>query len=477
MVSVACCVLDREIRGYEKGGRRRQPTAFVLRSNMKPDTEILGYFLAAVNAVLGAAVFTYHWRRSERICNFFSAQVLAIFLLPLLLLVPFAASEANIVSTGPIIPVLKPAITQAIVITQVGLCCLWGGYLFCPRSLRAAAGTACRTAAHAAGTSSFCSVSLLVTLLSGLAFLIGTRTAFSHDLREIAALQPAYRPFFNLFLSAALIYLPIALIEHHRHAWQKLGLLSVWGLLAMSGSRRTLLLPLLTAFLMWITEKKRFNRFLPVAAVCLLFISAALVLEAYRYQMPLGSLPGQAREKILYGNTFSDLRDFGWILHHWNQTETPFLWGKSYIASMLGFVPSRLLPVRDEWSYYKTGLSLVFGQTPAFHGGLRGGLFAEAYFNFWYLGVVLLGVTSGMVLRALGEVYDFTARQFDEGRVTKEELRARIYTLFLFLNVWATFLITSSFFANYALLLCCLLYVVVPKRRLSSQTVATLGSG
>ena len=47
--------------------------------------------------------------------------------------------------------------------------------------------------------------------------------------------------------------------------------------------------------------------------------------------------------EVLYGNTFSDLRDFAWVLTGFNDS---FLYGKTYLSALLGFIPSSLFEYR-----------------------------------------------------------------------------------------------------------------------------------
>ncbi|MFZ4762496.1 MAG: oligosaccharide repeat unit polymerase [Alphaproteobacteria bacterium] len=110
---------------------------------------------------------------------------------------------------------------------------------------------------------------------------------------------------------------------------------------------------------------------------------------------PLASLTRFA-DRIIYGNNFSDLRDFAWILSKWDGA----LWhGKTYVAALMAFIPRSLSPFRQEWS-----LSVVTNQIidfPQIHAGMRPGLFGESFMNFGLLGVVLFGLLYGGVLRAV----------------------------------------------------------------------------
>lgn len=93
---------------------------------------------------------------------------------------------------------------------------------------------------------------------------------------------------------------------------------------------------------------------------------------------------------ILYGNTFSDLRDGAFILYGYDNKYDEFLYGKTYIADILSFLPKSKFEYRQVWSYGVFTTSTLFGWEN--HYGFRGGLFLESYFNFGYVGVFISAV-------------------------------------------------------------------------------------
>jgi len=98
---------------------------------------------------------------------------------------------------------------------------------------------------------------------------------------------------------------------------------------------------------------------------------------------------------LLYGNTFSDLRDFAWVDALWNHQ----LWmGKTYLAALTAFVPRFASEFRDTWG---TGAATAttLGFDTHVHPGVRPGSFGEGYFNFGLLGVMVVGLLIGIILR------------------------------------------------------------------------------
>jgi hypothetical protein len=98
---------------------------------------------------------------------------------------------------------------------------------------------------------------------------------------------------------------------------------------------------------------------------------------------------------LLYGNSFSDLRDFSLVLSFWNGH---FWLGKTYLAAAFSFVPRFMSTYRDTWSIGVVTATMV-GFDPKVHPGLRPGIFGESYLNFGYFGVAMMGLLMGVVLR------------------------------------------------------------------------------
>jgi hypothetical protein len=98
---------------------------------------------------------------------------------------------------------------------------------------------------------------------------------------------------------------------------------------------------------------------------------------------------------LVYGNNFSDLRDFAWVDALWDHK----LWiGKTYLAALTAFVPRFISEFRDAWG---TGAAtaITLGLDPHVHPGVRPGAFGESYFNFGLPGVVIVGLAMGVIFR------------------------------------------------------------------------------
>ena len=96
-----------------------------------------------------------------------------------------------------------------------------------------------------------------------------------------------------------------------------------------------------------------------------------------------------------YGNSFSDLRDFSWVLSAWDGV---YLNGKTYLSAFISFVPSALSSFRAQWGIGKV-TAVLAGFDPLEHPGLRPGMFGESYLNFGITGVMFIGTILGYSYR------------------------------------------------------------------------------
>lgn len=107
---------------------------------------------------------------------------------------------------------------------------------------------------------------------------------------------------------------------------------------------------------------------------------------------------------VFYGNTFCDIRDGARVLFGYhNMYDWPLL-GKTYLASLLSFIPSSLsdsgIPILSDIAEFRSVYSAgqwtthtLFGFTN--HYGLRGGMFLPSYMNFGIIGVVVVAIILG----------------------------------------------------------------------------------
>ncbi len=142
-----------------------------------------------------------------------------------------------------------------------------------------------------------------------------------------------------------------------------------------------------------------------LAQLFLLFIAVGLfglMLSSLRSGQGV-NLKGILQE-ILYGNTFSDIRDGAFILRGFEKKFGNNYWfGKTYLAGFISFIPSQFSSFRVEWSYGRVTTYALFGWEN--HFGLRGGAVMEAYLNFGWFGIIISGILQGVFYAQLEKIF------------------------------------------------------------------------
>lgn len=100
--------------------------------------------------------------------------------------------------------------------------------------------------------------------------------------------------------------------------------------------------------------------------------------------------------ELICGNTFSDIRDGAYILKGFDaKFNGNYLYGKTYFAGLISFIPSSMSAFRLNWSWGRFSTTALFGWEN--HAGLRGGNLMEAYINFGVVGVIGFAVLQGIL--------------------------------------------------------------------------------
>ncbi len=270
-------------------------------------------------------------------------------------------------------------------------------------------------------------------------YLGATAGAGALGFREHSLTDGRIRPLFNFFVIAFSPIVLFALLaswmeSKARSSLFLAGVLAV--LVAASGSRTSVLSPILYLILLGAQRTKRKRiKFLAVAGAAVLIGAALLVMGMVRS----GATESSSQvDEVLYGDNFSDVRDFAWVLSRWDREE---LHGKSYIAGALGFIPRDFIAYREEYSI-ATYINRFLGFEKDTHGGLRPGMFGEAFLNFGIPGVIIQSFILGIIL---GEVRAKLDRLHREGIDKMSSLGAVIGPLYLFDAI----VITSAFWWYY----------------------------
>lgn len=327
----------------------------------------------------------------------------------LLFIYPFNASPFNIHAMGSLQTKLEPYIDQSFMIGVVGYVCIWIGRFLCTRTMLPRNAKRMRSLPfylplakiienNVKSLSAFLSLYTLSITLGLILLCIQLSNGFFFNGRDLFLSSNLFRPLFNFLLSLfqVLIFfisLRFAQINRKKYLLFFIPLLMIslcWGI------RGIILGGLLQLWMQTVFYKE--GRVSLIKSGCFLFcllLSAILIGNIRAGSFNVFQSLSSTLFSYLYGNNFSDTRDFACILSNW---DGEFLYGKSYLAGILSFIPRTFLFIREEW-----GITMLSNQWIGFDSsvmpGLRPGLFGEAFLNFGLFGVIPMGLLFGFSLR------------------------------------------------------------------------------
>lgn len=98
---------------------------------------------------------------------------------------------------------------------------------------------------------------------------------------------------------------------------------------------------------------------------------------------------GNPVKAVLINHFGIQIRDSARLIYHFDKGEAEFFKGRTFLAGLLGFIPTKYSAFKEKYQIGRVTLRL-YGLNPEISGGPRIGLMGEAYINFGYLGVLLI---------------------------------------------------------------------------------------
>jgi oligosaccharide repeat unit polymerase len=332
------------------------------------------------------------------------------FLLPILLQYPFTFSPGNVPATGMSAYRLYPDhVDKAFLVSLAGMaaCALSFG-LTSKQPRPCVPVTALARALRAWSNSSLLWVSGMAVVAVFL-LVFGASLIGGEGLRDQALSNPLVRPVYNTV--AAIIPLLVAIVmltaSERRKAslWTLVVVLLALGVLTES---RAVAFGGLASFVLAVLGYRSLRRELRLAhAVALLPVAAVVfflmfyIADLRNGQRSILETASKFGFHFFYGNNFSDLRDFAWVLAYW---DGEWLAGRTQLAGLTGFIPAVLSSFRTHWAWGRVSTDMVgvgVREAASTHPGLRPGLFGELYMNFGLVGVVAGGLLLGYVVARL----------------------------------------------------------------------------
>ena len=349
------------------------------------------------------------YRKGYRIDLWHFNLLMNLFVIHIML--PFDRSDLNIFALGPIL--LRRAqnnMTEAYLVSAFGyFCLLVGGSLWRIRlnlGIRRQAASLFEIPARLSLVLLQSRLLLLVqsavaVALIGMVLAYYFKTAgFGFNLRSLELVDPVLRASANFvsFFSVLIGSFCAARYFRLRETSILAALLCISVGLVFFGSRYLIAELFMSAFLVYLVELRQKLRLIWLFATMFLALAASVLLDALRsHNFSASRIASTSGISILYGNSFSDTRDFALILSSWDRH---YFLGKTYLAGLFAFVPRFLSPFRDKWALGVVTATMA-GFSPREHPGLRVGSFGEAYLNFGLLGVLLVGLFVGALLRLI----------------------------------------------------------------------------
>lgn len=361
-------------------------------------------------------------------------------------MVPFAYSEMNRDATGHFFDVYLQYIPKAVSLVAIAVIAVGLGSIlalstkkFKPPGLETIISTWSEVWLRPQGIISlFGLVVCLVLLMLALGFTPG-------DARTDAFQRPELRAIYNLFSVsvsfAILATLGYALMSKKKR-YYALGLLLV-AIGLFGGTRATSVGLLITIVALWAIVSRTRKLF----TIIFVFLGLALALVyvlGFRSGVHDLSFVLHTPEKLLYGNTFSDFRDFTWILSGWDEH---LKYGVTYLSGFLSFIPSAFWPLRTElsWGQFSLVSAGLGADASQFNPGLRPIIFGEPYFNFGIIGLIVWGMAFGFFLTHLTRIVDSSSIKKQNRRILTV-IASIIYMDYVLLQ----FFNSSGFFTFYA---------------------------
>lgn len=413
-------------------------------------------------------LFLYDWyrlyKRTGMSLDYWTMTMCLTYFLPFLIIYPFSSSIFNVMSVGDNIFLIQDTINIAYYIFLLGYASMYFGRYIFDRSkyntvlnkvfIRPIKSTLSKYFLACVKSVYTSTILFLIYFVSLIAILLFARSTGTTDVRGIFQANPAIRALYNfvLILSSVVSLLLISRIFQFNRRFDKICLFLFFIITIFIGARAYLAQPIINlfAFYVFIKQKGKIN-LVKVFSIGFVVLFLGVGLNMLRSgDLSISGLASGFAEQIFFGNSYSDLRDFAWVYGYWDKS---LLFGKTYLAAFISFVPSFLSDFRTEWAAGKFTATTV-GFDPLEHPGLRPGLFGESYFNFGLLGVIAVGTLLGYAYRYVD--FHLKAAAYQNNRLNG--IAAVVSTMFIF-----NLTITSGFFSLYVFLVVLIFGIWVTK--------------
>ena len=289
---------------------------------------------------------------------------------------------------------------------------------------------------------------LAIMILGGVVLYYFSLSGFGFNLRGLLLTYPALRPIaqFSAFYSVLIGSHCLARFTVSKESSMLVIVGMIASLLLFFGERTNILaLAFLTVIVGMVKLGRRLRIVYLVGGIATVFVALFLLNALRDINFTFQGAIAKFGIELLYGNSFSDTRDFALVLSFW---DGHYFHGLTYLAGLLAFIPRALSSFRDTWAIGVVTATMA-GYDPTQHSGLRVGAFGEAFFNFGLTGVILLGLFVGASVRFV----DLRMKQALKFLSPSSPKVYAYYMILTFLTVLQTSVVASALYSIVAILL------------------------
>ena len=403
--------------------------------------------------------------------------MLLILVFSIHIMLPFSRSPLNVYAVGNFWPRIAPQINEAYLITALGYAMLLAGGNVWRINLGLGTRRAVASVLEFPARGSLLllnSKTLLLThgalsvaVLAGVIAIYFSLSGFGFNIEGLLVTYPPFRPIaqFGAFYSVLIGSHCMARYVVRKERSMLLVVLVIAAELLFFGQRSTLLsLGLLTIMVGFIKLGRRLKmRWFAVGGF--LVVVLVFLLNVLRHgDFQLNHVLLDFGMQTFYGNSFSDTRDFAWMLGFW---KGDYYHGLTYLAAIISFIPRALSNFRDTYALGVVTATTI-GFEPTTHAGIRLGPFGEAYINFGLPGVVVSGLFVGAITRLIDERIKQAVRV-----LPPQSLRAYSYYIVMTFAAVAEISITASLCYSILVIFALSWVYLRVVRVLNMQTVGT----
>jgi oligosaccharide repeat unit polymerase len=356
-----------------------------------------------------AAIIFWDWylsyKRTGWKIDFWQFQILMGFFVPVLLMYPVTGSELQSRAVGLAWPDVQQKIDLALGISLFGYASMLAGRILFDRLgpsissalvLQIYRPLETETRRNIKSGAVTILLIVLVSITSACVLYIAPE-AIHLRVRAYFLENDSFRSLYNLLVA---VY-PLLIFFYWLKNSERMSLRKQSALLLLIvgsvflGARGPLVSVVLQIFVFTAFRKRGQLSFTGAMLLFVVLAIVGIVINALRTDKSITGEVFTFWANIFYGNNFSDLRDFAWVLSSWDGT---WFFGKTYLAALMSFIPRALSEFREEWALGVVTAKLA-GFTPQEHAGVRPGMFGESYLNFGLLGVFVIASVNGFFLR------------------------------------------------------------------------------